>query len=150
MGELCGRCHVRTVIPHSSTFCKRDGMTRPGEHWCCPGLCELDDAARERDAARRDEADGEHRRFMAEAAVEGDERTIARGATRFWLYEGAVLPASDKPGLSRVATADLLEFAQWCHRHAPDGEVLLHAYGLRLVRLCGQNDGPNLDWRDWD
>lgn len=35
----CSNCGAMTPLPHRSTFCKIDGITRNEEHWCCPGLC---------------------------------------------------------------------------------------------------------------
>jgi hypothetical protein len=122
---LCPPCGVSTKISHQSTFCKVTGQSSAVVHWCCPGRCEIDATGAPEEAPR-----------------EG----LGRGATKIWIYEGAVLEATDD---GCVSVDDLLDFAQFVHKHHPSGRVMLHAYGLRVTKTAG-TAGPRLEWRDWD
>lgn len=128
-------CGAFTQVSHQSTFCKVTGERDATVHWCCPGACELNlNVAKEPIIPMT-----ERERLEAPA-------DLSRGATKIWIYEGAVLEANDRGG---VSTHDLLEFAQFAQKHHPDEIVMLHAFGLRVTKTAGES-GPRLEWRDWD
>jgi hypothetical protein len=120
---------VFVEVSHQSTFCKVTGESDVTVHWCCPGACELGDPIQTTERERLE-----------------SPADLSRGATKFWFYEGAVLEANDRGG---VSTHDLLEFAQFAQKHHPDEIVMLHAFGLRVTKTAG-TAGPRLEWRDWD
>ena len=147
VGPTCQRCGGDGTVSHRTTFCKVSGMCNEVEHWCCPKACELDDVHVRR--MRRDNAYALLNDVLA-AAERPDShrgRRLEHGGMRLWSYGGAVLPAGEH-GL--VSVADLVAFARYLEVHDPDGRVLLHAYGLRWGRSLGTDDGPRLEWRDWD
>lgn len=146
---LCVACGAFVQISHQSTFCKVTGLSDVTMHWCCPGACQLDSpesrAIRAATGKVVEPPTTRESHAVSECGPECPDG-LTRGATKLWFYEGAVLEASERGG---VSTHDLLEFAQFAQKHHPDEIVMLHAFGLRVTKTAG-TAGPRLEWRDWD
>jgi len=144
---VCPNCGGDGTVSHRTTFCKVSGLCGELEHWCCPAACELD--AVHLRQIRRENAYAHLGDVLAAAERDGSHRgrTLEHGAMRLWSYAGAILPVGEH---GMVTVADLAAFARYLEVHDPDGRVTLHAYGLRWARMLGTDDGPRLEWRDWD
>lgn len=70
-----------------------------------------------------------------------------------WRMEGIVMECEDGgPQRSGMLTQQQIEeFLEVAASRYPDSSVIVHAFGLRVVRIEDDKGcAPKLDWRDWD